>query len=967
MTLPDTLRYLSLSATDPRSDGELVNEFLGTQEELAFAELLRRHGPTVYGVCRRILGDGPDADDAFQAVFLVLARKANAIRPPGMVGQWLYGVAVRTANKARVMNARRMNREHRSVIPTATTSRERDSETLAIIDKELAAIPAVYRAAFVACDINGRSRSEAARELGWPEGTVAARLAKARELLAARLRKRGVTLGASVFAAVAVPTAVSAETLMAVRELLAVGTASAVLPAAQQLSEEVLKSMGTFKLKLMAVMCLAIAFATGTALLVAGPDEKPGPRAERQQPVNAPVPKNLLSDPGLIWVADAKTGDLIAYTPDGEQERRLGLKDGHQPTDVPLGIVQDGQKFAFARPPKRGTGLTLHLRDLDSDDTTDTGIRMDFAARWVDVLRVPQFGWVTSGRYALLSDRKQEKPFAPLKYNLVDLETLTQTTVELPWDHIPTDVSRDGKTVLSVGVGPHGSRMSFYLCDTSGGKPILLPFQENISADSSPHVGRLAPDGHSILFKGSYQSGEKEEWQQGTFVFRIDDGGLSVVGREEAERDIRIGDRNLCWSPDGRRVSAGWMLLGYTKPRGGIRVCDPDGKNPSRAEVFRSTDTPGHLIGWHSTPRKNAPVPKAPEWKEAKPIEFDSGRVTSVAYSPSGKTLAVCRDNGKIDFYDPATRKHITGMDLGGEKGTTVGTVTALAFAPTPHPKNGDVFAVTHKHGVKFGTVGLGIFTDDAAEVEGIPPNIKENNFDPHRVAWLTNESLVATNGTKVWEQFVVKEGWGSSDWERTGQRGQQTVLAALPSQSKFYLTGGHSAEEANEVQIAARAPMSTPQARLTGHKSRPTAAAVAKDGKRIVTADAGGTLIVWEGDKLEFQEKSRVELGEGIVQLALAPNGKTVAVVRNFKKLVAVEWPPCQLELFVFELANPPAEPKPIWFSELKSRGFQNRATSLAFSPDGKTLLAAFADPYISDKDAKSLGVKVWELVPNK
>ena len=77
MTLPDTLRYLSLSATDPRSDGELVAEFVGARDEAAFAELLRRHGPTVYGVCRRILGDGPDADDAFQAVFLVLARKAN--------------------------------------------------------------------------------------------------------------------------------------------------------------------------------------------------------------------------------------------------------------------------------------------------------------------------------------------------------------------------------------------------------------------------------------------------------------------------------------------------------------------------------------------------------------------------------------------------------------------------------------------------------------------------------------------------------------------------------------------------------------------------------------------------------------------------------------------------------------------------------------------------------------------------
>lgn len=299
MTLADTLRHLGLSAPDPRSDGELLSEFVRSRDEPAFAELLRRHGPTVYGVCHRIVGP-TDADDAFQAVFLVLSRKANTVRPPGMVGNWLYGVAVRTANKARVMNAKRRARDER-----AATAREReqpnplpggrgspDADTLAVIDAELAALPHQYRAAFVACDLNGRSRSEAARELGWPEGTVAARLAKARELLAARLTKRGITLGVGLFAAVAVPVATSAETLNSVWELLAVGTASAVAPSAQTLSDEVAKTMTTIHRKWLLLGGLVLALGIGGVVLLAGPRDK---QPEREQ-IKAPVPKEPASE-----------------------------------------------------------------------------------------------------------------------------------------------------------------------------------------------------------------------------------------------------------------------------------------------------------------------------------------------------------------------------------------------------------------------------------------------------------------------------------------------------------------------------------------------------------------------------------------------------------------------------------------------------------------------------------------------
>ena len=968
MTLPDTLRYLSLSALDPRSDGELVAEFLATRDESTFAELLRRHGPTVYGVCRRILGDGPDADDAFQAVFLVLARKANAIRPSGMVGNWLYGVAVRTANKARVMNARRMQRDRRSVLTQASTTIECDSETLALIDTELAALPAVYRAAFVACDLNGRSRSEAARELGWPEGTVAARLAKARELLAARLRKRGITLGAATFAAVAVPTAVSAETLSAVRELLAIGTASAVVPAAQQLSEEVVKSMGTFKLQFLALGLIVMTILTCSAALVAGPGEKPGPRTERQPLANAPVPK-AEKDAGLIWTHNTKTGVLTAYSPDGKKEKELTLKDGKHF----LGFTKDGTKIQFVgRMGKLADvgekdELTLHLRDInDKTEGTDTGLGYQPYDQFLpspDGKHIVRVRVDTTGNAAAFSN------------TLFEVGTKKESPIDLPSDHQIMQWAEDGKAwrVMHNNLMADPKLPNYrWLNAPVDGKPKLTPI-----CDAGSFLW-LEPNasGNAFIaagYKHPANASSKFAWMdvnpatgKATEVRTFDGVAFAILRR----------------SPDGKRVvclryDMEGMRAGGTK----LLAIDADGKNEQQLADFPGDEQSTRLLGWFPTkpepgtkpdPRKkNSPVPKTLEWEEKKPITFDDGRVTSVAFSPSGKSLAVCRDNGKIDFYDPATRKHLTTMDVGGEKGTAVATATALAFAPTPHPKSGDIFAVTHKHGVKFGTVGLGIVADDAAKVDGIPPNIAAKDFDPHQLAWLTNESIVATNGVRVWWQYAEKDNWVSIDWEQPGEKGRPTLLAALPNYAGYYLEGGHTAKEANEVQITARPPASSPQTRLPGHKSRPIAAAVAKDGKRIVSADADGTLILWEGEKMEFQEKSRVELGEGVVQLALAADGKTVAVVRAFVDTTLFGTSGrtlTNLELHVFDVTDPPAKPKPLWsIRNVLGDRKANGPFSLAFNPDGKTLLAAFADPYISDKDAKSMGIKVWELVPSK
>jgi RNA polymerase sigma factor (sigma-70 family) len=189
------------------NDRELLARFVQERDQSAFAELVRRHAPVVLGVCRRVTGHQQDAEDAFQAVFLILARKATTIGNPDLLGNWLYGVAVRVAQTIRRSVARRRTREIAvNTIPEPPSSPvSTHSELNPILDEELAALPSWYREAIVLCDLRGVSREEAAAALGVPEGTLSSRLANGRRKLATRLTKRGIALSAA-----AIPTALSA-------------------------------------------------------------------------------------------------------------------------------------------------------------------------------------------------------------------------------------------------------------------------------------------------------------------------------------------------------------------------------------------------------------------------------------------------------------------------------------------------------------------------------------------------------------------------------------------------------------------------------------------------------------------------------------------------------------------------------------------------------------------------------------
>ena len=292
--LLDHLRRVAAAPRQPPSDGELLACFIERREEDAFAALLRRHGPMVLGVCRRVLGDIHDAEDAFQATFLVLVRKAASVRPRQAVGNWLYGVAYRTALEARAKIARRHAREKpMDDMPQPEAKPEAGwHELLPLLDQELHRLPDKYRLAVVLCDVEGRSRKEVARQLAIPEGTLSSRLATARKQLAVRLARLGFVLsGASLamlLAENAAPACVPASLLFTTTRaalLVAAGhtaAAGVVSATVATLTEGVLKTMFLAKLKAVSVVLFgAAALGLGTGGLLyqtrAGAADSPQP------------------------------------------------------------------------------------------------------------------------------------------------------------------------------------------------------------------------------------------------------------------------------------------------------------------------------------------------------------------------------------------------------------------------------------------------------------------------------------------------------------------------------------------------------------------------------------------------------------------------------------------------------------------------------------------------------------------
>jgi RNA polymerase sigma factor (sigma-70 family) len=298
--LPQFRRAVLLPDGAGLTDGQLLACFIEQHEEAAFEALVRRHGPMVLGVCRRILGNPHDAEDAFQATFLVLVRKARAIVPRERVANWLYGVAYRAALKARAAATRRRAREKQltDMPEPAAAPHELGPDLQPILDHELSRLPDKYRVPVVLCELEGKPLQEAAHQLGWPLGTLAGRLARARTRLAKRLTQRGVALSAGSLTVVLAANAASAgvsfslvgSTVKAAGALAAGQAAATGIIAAPvaALMEGVLRSMLLSKLKYLAVVLL-IGGAVCAGAVLSG--HLLTAKAQETEPTDPPAPQ----------------------------------------------------------------------------------------------------------------------------------------------------------------------------------------------------------------------------------------------------------------------------------------------------------------------------------------------------------------------------------------------------------------------------------------------------------------------------------------------------------------------------------------------------------------------------------------------------------------------------------------------------------------------------------------------------
>ncbi|WP_165064144.1 RNA polymerase sigma factor [Paludisphaera rhizosphaerae] len=362
-------------------DPQLLDRFTRLGDREAFEALVGRHGPMVMGICRRVLGDASDADDAFQATFLVLIRRAPALRSDVVLAAWLHGVASKVARRARSDRARRSARERTAMdVEPAVEQTTADFALKAVVDEEVERLPWKYRVPVALCYLEGLTHEEAARRLEWPIGSVKGRLARAKTLLGSRLARRGVTAGVAAAAVDGLTEAAVSEAsrraLVRAAERIAWGGSwkSVVSDRVVHLTGEVLTSMLLTKLKAAALLVAAIGLtATGVGFAAregdAGPSEippasllPPGAQArnESEQNVDARQPNKQKR-------INAPASPEDRYV-DAARRAYLTVSEWHPQTLDLIDIVYrasrrllDAQTTAARTPEARRTALTAHL------------------------------------------------------------------------------------------------------------------------------------------------------------------------------------------------------------------------------------------------------------------------------------------------------------------------------------------------------------------------------------------------------------------------------------------------------------------------------------------------------------------------------------------------------------------------------------------------------------------------------
>ncbi len=625
------------------SDAQLLEEFVARRDELAFAALVRRHGPMVWAVCKRILRNEHDAEDAFQATFLILIRRAGSLARPEMVGSWLHGVAHRTALRARARSSRWQLQE---ILPEALLTAEllpqlAWRELQLVLDQEVDRLPERYRAPVVLCYLEGKTYTQAAQQLGWPAGTVSGRLAKARELLRARLAHRGLLLSAGLLgtilsehaASADVPSALLDFTVKAATDVAAGGAAASVVSArVAVLTEGVMKAMWVSKLKWATVLLLAagvLAIGMGSVLdrtLAAGraddkinaahkspaqtADEKGGNPEIRRR---APAPSNRI----LLWYG----GGFASIRPDGKDMKGPSGKPQLNPLIQAYGcrLSPDGRRAAYKGyeqtngkldpqfgPPK------LYVKGVDQDGPGEVVLEIPFGdpTSWCwspDGRKLAVSVFVPANHPELLKNPGLlEKTATGAKIWIVDLKTKEKTELKLSpvktkrknapdSGHEIMDWSLDGKWFLTFSYSAEstdsetGRQLNLVKGDGSEVRCLSLPGQ------NPAFEARFSPDTRKALFTNLKDGSES------LFVVDLANGKPLQVLQALNFEHVRA-----CWSPDSKQIACT-----YT-----VRQPNPQPNQETESFlVVMDTDGRNELTVWTEKHRVGTVPFASPDWR----------------------------------------------------------------------------------------------------------------------------------------------------------------------------------------------------------------------------------------------------------------------------------------------------------------------------------------------------------------
>ncbi len=901
---------------DMAADAQLLERFIARGEEAAFAQLVRRHGAMVLGVCRRLLRQEQDVEDAFQATFLVLAQRATTIRKSGSLGSWLHGVARRVAVRASADAARRVAHErcHAAAVPADCFDDITWREVRDVLDEELARLPQKYRAPLVQCYLEGQTQDEAARQLGWSPRTLRRRLQRARDLLRTRLEGRGLALAAglvtvAVTERAGVPDALGGSVTRAASLIAAAQpTAGLVSAAAVRLAESVLRDTLLARFGAVgAILLLTLSLAAGAFLAWRGP-EVPA----------AALEPNTTAERRAATVLDAQ-GDPV---PAGALVRLGTKRFRHGGPIEAMSLSADGKRLA--------TGAddgTIRLWDV----TTGKLLR-----RW-DGLGAMVMGFsvaLSPDGQALATPARTDGAGGAEQVVLWD----TATGKEL---------RRLGEPLVSpcsrVAFSPDGKLVA--AGEWEGGQVHVWDAETGMELKGwKAHAGTVTAvtfaDAKRLITGGDNADSAVRLWDATTgaeiraFTGHKDrvlcaglspDGKVLATGASDATARLwslatgqemhvltghQYGVGAVAFSPDGKTLLTGghegrirlWDVATGKEPR------EMPGRQGGVTGIFFTPDSKQFVSGgYHNTVR----VRDIKTGKDVHAFVGHEGQVADIAYSPDGKLLATAGEDRTVRLWSGG--KEIRRLLVGGPGGAS----SAVTFSP-----DGKTLAAAGFESITLWAVATG---EELRRLEG-------HNGWVCSLAFAPDGRSLASGGDdktiRLWDPATGKELRRIDD-----HHGRVRRLVFTPDGKMLAASGGFLNPEAVRVWNPATGES---LAGLPAGTAVATGLAFSPDSTLMATASEDYTVRLWDVAKRTLVRSWKADDGwTGPTPLSFSPDGRLLVTGSN-ARVPGKPWEVVRM-VRVWDVGSGK--------ERCSFRGHDGPIQAVAVSPDGAAIASGSAD----------------------